>query len=130
MKKKISIISILAVLMLVTISFAAAVSSEKRTGEKESPLYRIRTSKALGEKLANILENIRTKFLGERIFYSFIFLGKWVHNGRIMYTQGKLCTVSCVPTCPELCTSKCWAGSMPQTYTKPCLTQLDNCVGI
>jgi hypothetical protein len=36
--------------------------------QKESPLYRIRTRRAITEKLSNIVENVKTKFLSERLF--------------------------------------------------------------
>ena len=70
MNKKILLVSILAVFMLVAISYAAAVDTNTaNTKRKESPLYKIRTGKAIAEKITNIIENIRTKFLGERIFF-------------------------------------------------------------
>jgi len=68
MKKKILITGILIVLMLVTISYATALNTTN-TENKESPLYRLRISMAIREKVENIIENIRTKFLGERIFF-------------------------------------------------------------
>ena len=70
MNKKILIISILAVLMLVTISLASATNTNTtNTEKKESPLWTIRTKRAISEKINNIIENIKTKFLGERIFF-------------------------------------------------------------
>ncbi len=69
MKKKILIFSIITVLMLVTISFASAVNTEKST-KKSSPLYSIRTKRAISqEKINNIKENIKTRFIRERIFF-------------------------------------------------------------
>jgi len=69
MNKKIMIGSILAVLMLVAISFsAAAVSNQSNDVEKKkavSPLFGIRTKDAIGEKLSSL----KAKFLGERIFF-------------------------------------------------------------
>ena len=71
MNKKILIISILAAFILITISFTSTVSSNTKTNtkNKESPLYKIRTNRAIGKNLGKILENIKTKFFGERIFF-------------------------------------------------------------
>ena len=56
--------------MLLTISFASAINTNTTDFEqKESPLYKIRTKRAIGEKITNIVENFRTKFLGERIYF-------------------------------------------------------------
>ena len=75
MNKKIFLISILAVFMLVTISFASAINSNTTNVEKkESPLYRIRTRLAIGEKIGQIFKNI---FLF--IFYPlFILINIWM----------------------------------------------------
>ena len=71
MNKKIILISISAVLMLVTITFASAINTNNTTKieKKESPLYKIRTRLATGEKIFDIFKNIKAKFLGERIFF-------------------------------------------------------------
>ncbi|MDH7517954.1 MAG: hypothetical protein QHH19_06390, partial [Candidatus Thermoplasmatota archaeon] len=72
MNKKILVVSILTILMLVTISFATAVTSNTNTTnskKKESPLFKIRTELAIGEKLQNLKETIKAKFLGERLFF-------------------------------------------------------------
>ena len=71
MNKKILIVSILAVFMLVVISFASAVSTNTTTSinKKESPLYGIRIRRAIGERLGKIIDYIKTKFIGERIFF-------------------------------------------------------------
>ena len=71
MNKKILSLNILAVSMLVTISFASAINTNTTINvqKKESPLYGIRTKLAIGEKISDIIKNIRTKFLGERIFF-------------------------------------------------------------
>ena len=61
MNKKIIVISFLTVLILVTISYATAVKVAN-TDKKESPLYRLRTSQAISEKINNIVENIKAKF--------------------------------------------------------------------
>ena len=69
MKKKIIIGSILAVFMLMTISFVSTAEVSTNIEQRESPLYSIRTRRAIGEKVSNIIENIKAKFLGERIFF-------------------------------------------------------------
>jgi len=55
--------------MLVTISFAAANISDTKESEKESPLYRVRSNRYIQNKFGNIIENIKSKFLGERAFF-------------------------------------------------------------
>jgi len=73
MNKKILIGSILAVLMLVAISFATTVSSNTTTNEKkETPLYKIRTKLAIGEQI----KDMATKFLKTREF----LLLQWLIN--------------------------------------------------
>ena len=71
MNKKILIVSILAVFTLLTISFATAVSlnTVKTNDKKESPLYGIRTRRAIGERLGKIMNYIKTRFIGDRIFF-------------------------------------------------------------
>ena len=71
MNKKILVVSILAVFTLVAISFASAISSNtvKSVDKKETPLYGIRTRRAIGERLGEIIDYIKTKFLGDRIFF-------------------------------------------------------------
>ena len=70
MRKKILLVSILVVFMLVTISFASAINANNiDTEKKESPLYRIRTQRAIREKIGLVIGNIMTKILGKRIFF-------------------------------------------------------------
>jgi hypothetical protein len=70
MKRKVIIGSILAILML-TLSIVTVVGSETSTAEnKESPLYRIRTNRAISERVESIVKGIYTNFLGEnRVFF-------------------------------------------------------------
>ena len=79
MKKKLIIISILAVAILMILSFSSAVSSNisKTAKKKESPLYGIRTRRAIRERIRNLIENIKTKFLGDRIFFVPF---QWIRN--------------------------------------------------
>ncbi len=69
MNKKILIFGALTALMLVTITYASAVTTTTQTTRKESPLYKIRTRLAIGEKIQNLKETIKTLFVGKRIFY-------------------------------------------------------------
>jgi len=69
MNEKILITGILIVFMLITISYATAVNTSTSVQNKESPLWGVRTKRAISEKISNIIENIKTKFLGERIFF-------------------------------------------------------------
>ena len=66
--KKVVAISILAVFMIVAISYATAVNTTN-VEKRESPLYRLRTRQAIGEKIGNIIKIVKTKALGERIFF-------------------------------------------------------------
>ena len=64
MNKKIVLISMTAVLMMMTISFVSAVTTNTQTTRKESPLFQIRTNTRI-----NRVENIITNFLQrDRIF--------------------------------------------------------------
>jgi len=63
--------------MLVAISYATAVNTATNAERKESPLYGVRTKRAIGEKIGNILENLKTKFLGNRMFF---LPSNWLRN--------------------------------------------------
>jgi len=69
MNKKIMIGSILAVFMLVAISVISSAETNINVEKKESPLFSIRKSRAISEKITSIIENIKTRFLGDRIFF-------------------------------------------------------------
>ena len=70
MNKKILIISIVAVFMLLALSFASTVSSNtSKPIRKESPLFGIRTRQAIKEKIGQVIENIKAKYIGERVFF-------------------------------------------------------------
>jgi hypothetical protein len=79
MNKKILFGSILAVLMLVAISYATALGTTN-VEKKESPLYRIRTRQAINEKVSEIIKDIKAKFFGERIFFLNFQPVKWLLN--------------------------------------------------
>jgi len=108
MNKKILSISILAVLMLVAISYATAINTTN-VEKKESPLFRIRTRQAVTERIGKIIETIKTKFLGERIFF---IPFKWltIRDGRtIEITEREV--FFCI---------KCWHRSwVEETCTPP-----------
>ena len=69
MNKKIWIGSLLAVLMLVSISFVSSAEVSANVEKKESPLYKVRSRRAVGEKIGAILDNIKTKFLAGRMLF-------------------------------------------------------------
>jgi len=66
MNKKILVVCILAVFMLVAIAFASTVTSDNsKPIRKESPLFGIRTGRAIREKIGNLI----SRFIGERVFF-------------------------------------------------------------
>jgi len=69
MNKKLLVVSILAVFMLVAISFASAVSSNSTDEKRESPLFRVRTRRAIGERVDELRQIIRSRFVGDRLFF-------------------------------------------------------------
>ena len=69
MNKKLLIVSILCVFTLVAISYASAINTTTVIEKKESPLFGIRTRRAVREKIGEIIENIKTKYIGERVFF-------------------------------------------------------------
>jgi len=69
MKKKIVMVSILAVFMLVSISFVSSAVVNTDAEEKESPLYGIRSKQVISEKISSIINNIKSRFIGNRIFF-------------------------------------------------------------
>jgi hypothetical protein len=71
MNKKLTIFGVLIAFVMVGISFASAVSSNIPEGKekKVSPLYKIRIKQSVRERVGNILESIKSKFLGERLFF-------------------------------------------------------------
>ena len=56
MKKKLMIGSLLAVFMLIAISFISSAEINKDFEKKDSPLYGLRTRRAVREKIYNIIE--------------------------------------------------------------------------
>jgi hypothetical protein len=68
MNRKIIVGCFLVIFLMMTTSIVSVAGSEASNEKKESPLYRIRTKSAIRERVDTIVENIKTKFLGERIF--------------------------------------------------------------
>ena len=92
MNKKILIVSILVVFTLVAISFASAINTTTPVKKKESPLYGIRTRRAIGERLGKIIDYIKTRFLGDRIFFlPFQWLRDIIDDYQQPYTKGETC---------------------------------------
>jgi len=128
MNKRILVISILAVFTIAAITFATAVSSNTTTAiaKKESPLFGIRTKLAIGEKLENLKENIKARFVGERLFF---LPFQWLSDreglsirdrlGEKQETEG---VISCQEThcgtptkgCPE---TECWQDTCRESST-------------
>jgi hypothetical protein len=94
------IMGLLAVFMLVSISFVSSAEVNNDAERKESPLYVIRTRRAISENIEKIVENIKTKLFGERAFFlPFQSMGdsKPVFDkGGLFFTRAILaCTVMC-----------------------------------
>ena len=85
--------------MLVTMSFVSVIGSSIEEKEaKESPLYKIRTKRSIGERIGSIIENIKTKFLGDRMFY---FPFKLIFNGE--YWSPLATVTGCTVVTPDTC---------------------------
>ena len=71
MKKNLIIISFIICIILLTISITSAIEVNKNQSieNKESPLYKIRTRQVLGNRLKELIECIKARFLGERMFF-------------------------------------------------------------
>ena len=90
--------------MLVAISYATAINTTTNNEKKESPLYRIRTRRAITEKIGNIIEKVKTKFLGDRIFFVPLqLLKEHMHEYIPLYTGGG--DKECAYTTGEYCTT-------------------------
>ena len=130
MNKKILLFSILAVFMLVAISYATAINTAD-SKKKESPLWKIRTRGAITSNIEDIIENIKTKFLGERMFF---LPFHWLGNGNEIsardqfmekrtsndddYTCVYKCTSDEGPTCEDTCgVPFCGKGRTVEYYT-------------
>ena len=69
MNKKLLVVSILCVFAIIAISYASAINTTTVIESKESPLFGIRTRRAIKERIGDVLENIKTKYIGERVFF-------------------------------------------------------------
>jgi len=114
MNKKLLIISILAVFMLMAISFASAVNTSTTVKRKESPLFGIRTRRAVTEKVGEVIDNIKAKYIGERVFFlpfqwfkinSDVLVRQQIQ--RKTQSDTKLCGTACMSYCDTLACSGC-----------------------
>jgi hypothetical protein len=69
MNKKISTIGIAAILMLAMSIITAVGSDIDEDEKKESPLYAIRMNLEIRDKIDIIFNSVKTRFLGNRIFF-------------------------------------------------------------
>ena len=101
-KKRIVIISIIAVFLLIAISFSTALSTNSNTEEnKETPLFKIRIRRVIGEKLEKIGEYIKTKFIGARLFFlPFQWIKNQIFENELVTDQPR-CTYDSTPTCKQ-----------------------------
>jgi len=100
MNKKILMISFLSVFMLVSISFVSSAEANTDVEKKESPLFGIRTRRAITEKIGEIIENIKTNFFGDRVFFlPFQNLLKKDYHSDDFVTQQQDCTFEKVLGC-------------------------------
>jgi len=124
MNKKIIIFSILTIFMLVTISYATAIGNIEKKEKKISPLFKIRTTKALNEKqdvIKDKIIDIFMNFIKDRKFYiPFKFIR--IRNFDYRYWSLK-CSTEDESTC------QCQYNQMGRTNYEPlCLLTLgDTC---
>jgi hypothetical protein len=106
MSKKILIGGLFAVFMLVTISLSSAVSINTNIEKKESPLFGIRTQRAIAEKIDAIVDNVKTRFIGERIFcVPIILLKNRLYSGLKYYSCTDCYQATCEATFCKACTA-------------------------
>ena len=74
--------------MLVTISFAAAISNTN-VEKKESPLWILRTKRSISSKIGGLINNIKTKFIGDRLFF---IPSNWLENIGHLYSNRQYCS--------------------------------------
>ena len=100
MNKKIMIVSILSVFMLLAIAFASTVTSDtSKPSRKESPLFGIRTRKAIREKIGDLMR----RFVGERVFFLPFY---WLRNAEERPMRERLADKTDTPgydTCYQSC---------------------------
>ena len=109
MNKKLLVLSILSIFMLLAISMASAVNTTTSVKKKESPLFRIRTRQAIKEKIGDVIGNIKTKFIGQRVFF-LPFL--WLRNIEYFSVRQRLNEKTGLYV-----TSSCWTWEGPCEYT-------------
>ena len=125
MNKKIILISVVIVFILIIAAFASTVTSDtSKPIRKESPLFGIRTKRAIREKIKDL---IKARFIGERTFF---LPFQWLRNRDILPERQRLqdktaleclrswiegcytaiflsCRTFCPDTEDELCTKFC-----------------------
>ena len=104
--------SILAVFVLVSVSFISSAEVNADVEKKDSPLYRLRARQAISEKLDTIIENIKTRFIGERLFCLPI---KLFRISRVFSDVYWSCTECTEGTCQRTNQACCTTNS-PCTY--------------
>jgi hypothetical protein len=117
MNKKILIIGIFVVFIMLAIAFASTVTSDNsKTSKKVSPLFGIRTRRAIREKIGDFIR----RYIGQRVFFlpfRFLFekndlsVRQWL-QGKTEYTNPTCgCSSTCdgAPTCViTICQIECW----------------------
>lgn len=91
--------------MLITISFAAATNMQikKTNKEKITPLFGIRTSKAIGMYIQKMKNNLNERFEQRLFLFPHFRLGKKYENSDLV--QGRTDWVTCM--CTSSTTCKC-----------------------
>lgn len=108
MKKKILIVSILAVFMLVAISFASAASTQKTNDveKKDSPLFGVRLEKNIG-KIEEM--KVRSKYIGQgRLLLFNLLLEKLKFSRTISNKLSSVCSTPCTFTVGITCCFVCF----------------------
>lgn len=106
MNEKIVIATILTIFMLTIISLTTATNMQKieSTEKKISPLYKIRTEKAIGSKLEWIINRIHTRFVNGRLYLNIenpkFFRYRLENTGYTDCPTTVVCTCQCTISMP------------------------------
>ena len=119
MKKKLLLFCIVAMVMFVSLTVGSVVFAEKTSNTFFSPLYNIRTKKAVNnEKIFNIKDGLKIKFLHNRQFFIPVKLLKIHKSLEVVYNS---CTDCGVNTCWGTSCSRCTMNHPQCTFaTKTC----------
>jgi hypothetical protein len=118
MNKKILFVSLLSVFMLLAIMFASTVTSDtQKPPKKESPLFGIRTRKAIKEKIGDFIR----RFIGERVFF---LPFQWLRNLGYRINDESNTVIKCMVTAEThiTCRPHCPTLDKLETCTPACLT--------